>query len=144
LAAALARRGVPTQPAERVLDRFGEVGLIDDAALASAVAGAAHRERGLARRAVADRLRRRGIEEDHVRFAVSAIDADSERAQAERLVRKRLPALASVDPQARARRLVAMLARKGYAAGIAYDVVRQVLSESGAEVEPSSAESGLG
>src|ERR1700759_871700 len=61
LADTLARRGVPDDAAERVLDRFVEVGLIDDAALADMYAMAQHRERGLAGRAVAHKLRRRGV-----------------------------------------------------------------------------------
>jgi regulatory protein len=144
LAGVLRRRGVPDDAAARVLDRFTEVGLIDDTALAMSMAGAAHRERGLARRAVAERLRRRGIEEDTVEQAVGTIGRDSEREQAIRLVRKRLPASAGLDPQARARRLVGLLARKGYPAGLAYDVVRLVLAEAGAEVETPAGEFGLG
>src|SRR4051794_27429154 len=56
LADALAARDVPDDAATRVLDRFTEVGLIDDAALAASLAGAQHRDRGLARRAVAVKL----------------------------------------------------------------------------------------
>ena len=41
LADALRRRGVPDDAATRVLDRFVEVGLIDDAALAAGFAGCA-------------------------------------------------------------------------------------------------------
>jgi len=43
LAGALRRRGVPDDAATAVLDRFAEVGLIDDAGLADLVAGAQHR-----------------------------------------------------------------------------------------------------
>jgi regulatory protein len=135
LAGALRRRGVSDDAATAVLDRFRDVGLIDDAALATTMAGAAHRERGLAGRAVAARLRRRGIDEDDVRSAVATIDGESEREQALRLVRKRLPATAALEPTVRARRLVGLLARKGYSAGLAYQVVRTVLAEAGAEVE---------
>jgi regulatory protein len=135
LAVALRKRGIPDDAAGAVLDRFTEVGLVDDAALASSVAGAAHEERGLARRAVAARLRQRGLAEQDVRDAVATIDTASERAQALRLVRKRLPATAGLEPAARVRRLVGLLARKGYSPNVAYAVVRDVLSEAGAEVE---------
>ncbi len=36
-----------------------------------------------------------------------------------------------------ARRLVGMLARKGYGAGVAYGVVRRALAERGAELDES-------
>src|ERR1700712_2086676 len=58
LHAALRKRGVPDEPADKVLDRFAELGLIDDSALADGYALAQHRERGLAGRAVALKLRR--------------------------------------------------------------------------------------
>src|SRR5947208_1855082 len=78
LAAALARRGIPDDAAERVLDRFAQVGLIDDAGLADGFAQAQHHERGLSGRAVAVKLRRRGVEEDAVQAAIAGIDRGSE------------------------------------------------------------------
>ena len=129
LAAALSRRGVPDDAAAVVLDRFTEVGLIDDSALAHTMASAAHRERGLAGRAVAAKLRQRGLDEDQVRSAVETIDADSEQARAEQLVRQRLRSLSGLEPPVQARRLVGLLARKGYPAGVAYEVVRRVMTE---------------
>src|SRR5690242_9098299 len=63
LATALRKRGVPDDAATAVLDRFAVVGLIDDAALADTLAAAQHRGRGLAGRAVAVKLRQRGIAE---------------------------------------------------------------------------------
>jgi regulatory protein len=143
LAQALSRRGIPDDATTPVLDRFCEVGLIDDSALALAIAGAAHRERGLAGRAVAAKLRQRGLDTEQVQQAVSTIDPASERAQAERLARKRAAALRGLDPQVQARRLVGLLARKGYAPSLAYDVVRAVLNEGGAEVETPAGEFGL-
>lgn len=131
LADALAKRDVPDDAALRVLDRFVEVGLIDDAALATSLAGAQHRERGLARRAVAAKLRQRGLG-DEVELALSQIDGDSERERAVELVRKRLRALSGVAPDAQARRLVGLLARKGYPPGLAYAVVREALADTAA------------
>jgi regulatory protein len=138
LATKLARRGIPDHAARAVLDRFTEVGLIDDDALAETFALAAHRERGLSGRAVATKLRQRGIDEPVVQAAVGQIDADSERQAARALVARKLPSLVGVEPQARARRLVSLLARRGYSPGLAYQVVREVVAEadlSGAELE---------
>jgi regulatory protein len=127
LADALAARDVPDDAATRVLDRFTEVGLIDDAALAASLAGAQHRERGLARRAVAAKLRQRGLA-DELDEALSGIDADSERSRARELVERRRRALAGLPAEVQARRLVSLLARKGYPSGIAYAVVREALA----------------
>ena len=128
LAATLRKRGVPNDAATRVLDRFTEVGLIDDAALAHNLAGAQHQERGLARRAVAAKLRQRGIDDEVVGEAVSGIDSDSERARAAALVEKRQSALAGLPVAVQQRRLVSLLARKGYSASLTWEVVCAVVN----------------
>lgn len=129
LANTLARRGVPDDAAHSVLDRFTEVGLIDDASLAEGYALAQHRERGLAGRAVAQKLRRRGVPDELLRAAVDQIDDSSEVETAHLLVSKKLKSMGHLDSQAQARRLVGMLARKGYSPGLAYRVVRAELAD---------------
>jgi regulatory protein len=130
LAGALAARGVPAEAARAVLDRFTEVGLIDDAALAHSLAGSAHRERGLARRAVAAKLRQVGLDDEVIAEALNGIDAESERTRARELVERRRRALAGLPSEVQARRLVGLLARKGYPSGLAYQVVREVLADA--------------
>jgi regulatory protein len=127
LARAMARRNVPEDVAERVLERFEEVGLIDDAAFAAAWVDSRHAGRGLGRRALAHELRQRGVPDPLVRAAVDELDPEQELAAARQLVAQRLPALARLDPRARARRLSGMLVRKGYSAGLAYRVIRETL-----------------
>ena len=131
LATTLAKRGVPDDAAQKVLDRFTDVGLINDAALADGYALAQHRERGLAGRAVAQKLRKRGVPDDALRAAVDQIDGDSEAETARLLVGKKLKSMGHLDSQAQARRLVGMLARKGYSPGLAYRVVRSELADLG-------------
>jgi regulatory protein len=96
--------------------------------LADREAVAQHPERGLAGRAVAVRLRQRGLDEELVRSAVAQIDRDSERDTARALVLRRHQAMSGLDPAVQARRLVGLLGRKGYPAGLAYEVVREVLA----------------
>lgn len=134
LAEALRKRDVPDDVATAVLDRFTEVGLIDDAALAGTVAAAQHRERGLAARAVAVKLRRRGVAEADVQAAVGQIDRDSEYRTARALVDKKLRSLSALDPAVQARRLVGLLGRRGYPAGLAYEVVHAALVDAGSSL----------
>jgi regulatory protein len=61
LADALCARHVPDAAAERVLQRFTEVGLIDDAAFAATFASTRLTERGLARREIARQLLTKGV-----------------------------------------------------------------------------------
>jgi regulatory protein len=127
LARYLARKGVDEEPARRVLDRFTEVGLIDDQAFAQSFAAARQSDQGLARRAIAMKLRQRGVDEEVVRSALGGIDSDTEYERAVALVRAKQRALSGLDPAVQARRLVGLLGRKGYPAGVAYRVVRQQL-----------------
>jgi regulatory protein len=132
LAAALARRGVPGGAAEAVLGRLAEVGLIDDRAFAAAWVGSRHAGRGLARRALAAELRRRGVDRATVGEAVATIDPATEERTATELVARRLSATRRLDPAVRLRRLVGMLARRGYSPALAARVVRAQLAEEGA------------
>jgi regulatory protein len=131
LAEALARRAVPSDVAERVLDRFEDVGLIDDAAFAAAWVGSRHAGRGLARRALASELRRRGVADPVIEDAVAGLDPDQELATARALVARRLPGTRGLPLETRLRRLGGMLARKGYPPGVAFRVVREALEHEG-------------
>ena len=127
LAAKLAAKGVPDEIAGRLLDRFTEVGLIDDAAFARLWVESRQSSRGLAKRALSDELRRKGVDAEIVREAVDEVDPADEAPAARRLVRKKLPSLRKVDSTTATRRLVGMLARKGYSAGLAFAVVKDEL-----------------
>ena len=127
LADKLRSRNVPDEVATRLLDRFTEVGLIDDAAFARLWVESRQSSRGLAKRALADELRRKGVDAEIVREAVDEVDPADEEAAARRLVRKKLPSLRKVDSTTATRRLVGMLARKGYSAGLAFAVVKDEL-----------------
>jgi regulatory protein len=135
LAGFLAAKNVPDDVAARLLDRFTEVGLIDDAAYARAWISSRLTGRGLARRALASELRRKGVPDEIAREALDEIDPDDEVEAAHRLVRRKLPGMARLPPDVRTRRLVAMLARKGFPAGVAFAVVRSELAEASELVE---------
>ncbi len=123
----MARRGVPGEIVERVLDRYGEVGLIDDVAFAAAWVQSRHRGRGLGKRALAAELRRKGIDGEVAAEALSAVTSDDEEAAAVALVRRRLPSLSGLSRDVQTRRLVAMLSRKGFSASLAYQAVRSAV-----------------
>lgn len=129
LADALRRRNIPDEVAERLLGRFAEVGLIDDAAFSQAWVQSRHLGRGLARRALAAELRRRGVADETVSAAVETLDSAQEETTARQLIARRLVGTRGLDPAKRMRRLVGVLARKGYSAELAYRVVRDALAE---------------
>ncbi|MCM3263190.1 recombination regulator RecX [Streptomyces thermoviolaceus] len=131
LADALRKREIPDDVAEQVLSRFEEVGLIDDGAFANAWVESRHHGRGLARRALAQELRTKGVDTALIDEAVGRLDAEREEATARELVARKLRATRGLDRDRRIRRLAGMLARKGYSQGLALGVVRQALEEEG-------------
>ncbi|MGA9100851.1 regulatory protein RecX, partial [Aeromicrobium sp.] len=64
LAGFLARKHVPADVAEQVLDRFEEVGLIDDEDFARSWVQSRQRSKGVASRVLAMELRRKGVDDD--------------------------------------------------------------------------------
>jgi regulatory protein len=145
LETALRRRGVPDDVAATVLDRFAAVGLLDDGAYAEQWVRSRHELRGLGRRALAAGLRRKGVDDEIATEAMTGIDRGAEKRRARELVERRLRSMPitaepAADPAGRrandatARRLVGLLARKGYPAGLAYEVVREAVAARGATV----------
>ena len=127
LADKLAKKDVPAEIADRLLERFEEVGLIDDEAFARAWIESRQPGKGLARRALGQELRRKGIDDEIARVALDEIDPDDEEAAARALVRKKLRSVQGLELQVATRRLVGMLARKGYGAGMAFAIVKDEL-----------------
>jgi regulatory protein len=127
LAQALTRRHIDDDVITEVLDRYDEVGIIDDAAFARAWVSSRHTGRGLARRALAGELRQRGVAGALVGEALGTLDDEQEAATARALVDRKLRT-ATGPPEAVFRRLVGMLARKGYPAGLAISAVKDALA----------------
>jgi regulatory protein len=129
----LASRNVPGEIATQVLDRFTEVGLIDDEAFARTWVTQRQQGKGLSRRVLAQELRRKGVDDDVAREALDEIDPADEAAAAHDLVRKKLRSMRGLEDQVATRRLVGMLARKGYPPGLSFSVVREELQRAGRE-----------
>jgi regulatory protein len=131
LAIALHRRGVPAEAAEAVLERFTDVGLIDDAAFARAWVESRHHSRGLSRRSLSAELRQHGVDTEEIREAVSTLDPEQEVATARRLVEQKLAGTRGQPPDARIRRAAGTLARKGYPPGLVFRLIKEVLEQEG-------------
>lgn len=129
LAEAMAKKDIPPEVAERILDRFVEVGLIDDAEYAAMLVRTRHAERGLARRALAQELSRKGIDQETAELALAQVTPEDEHSAALDLVRRRAGATRGKPIELRTRRLVSMLARKGHSMSSAYRIVAEVLAQ---------------
>lgn len=121
-------KGIDVAVAREVLDRYDEVGLIDDEAFARAWVTSRHHGKGLARRALARELRNKGVADETVGQALAEVNDSTEEDTARALVMRKLRSSRGDRPDTLFRRLVGMLARKGYAPGLAIGVVREALS----------------
>lgn len=130
LADMLARKEVPEEIAESVLDRFTELGLVDDAAYAEAFTRSRHDYKGLGSRAIAFELRRRSVPDEVAREAVSVLDSEQEQRTAFRLARERQARMAGLPREVQARRLAGFLARKGYGGDLVGRAVREALANA--------------
>lgn len=126
LAGQLAKRGYPDDVSTRVLDRLSDVGLVDDAGFAEQWVHSRRANTGKGKRALAAELHTKGVDNDVITSVLGGINPAAERGRAEELVRKKLRRENLSDEAADARvtrRLVGMLARRGFSQGMAYDVV---------------------
>ena len=130
LAGQLTKRGYPHDVSTRVLDRLAEVGLVDDADFAEQWVRSRRVNAGKGKRALAAELRTKGVPGEVITAVLADIDAEAERERAEQLVRDKLrrERLSEADDPKVMRRLVGMLARRGYGQSMALDVVRLELA----------------
>ena len=126
----LAKRGYPDHVTETVLSRLAAVGLIDDADFAEQWVRSHRARAGKGKRALAAELRTKGVDADVIAAALDGIDAAAERERAEQLVEQKLrrETLADADDTKVMRRLVGMLARRGYSQSLAVAVVSDGLA----------------
>ncbi len=130
LAGQLAKRGYPDDVSVRVLDRLADVGLVDDADFAEQWVHSRRANAGKGKRALAAELHTKGVDNDVITSVLGGINSAAERGRAEQLVRAKLrrEALGDDDDARVSRRLVAMLARRGFGQTMAYDVVSAELA----------------
>ncbi len=123
---AMARRNVPADVADEILERFLEVGLVDDASFARALteSRSRHSFRGKAR--IRQELRETGVDRETVEEALADLDPDDEYAAALELARRKVRSMSALEPHVARRRLAGVLARRGFSGGVVSSVVAAV------------------
>jgi regulatory protein len=126
----LTKRGYPDDVSQLVLDRLAQVGLVNDEDFAEQWVRTRRVNAGKGKRALAAELRTKGVDNDVIATVLADIDAGAERERAEQLVRDKLrrEKLGEDDDTKVMRRLVGMLARRGYSQTMAFDVVKTELA----------------
>jgi SOS response regulatory protein OraA/RecX len=112
---------------QRIADEMASIGLIDDAALAADVAGTLARRGATGRRLAEVKLRTKRIAPDLARRAAGDAYAEVDALeQATALARRRVERLREKpDRDTLVRRLVGMLARRGFDGGVAFEAARR-------------------
>ncbi|MCW1958025.1 MAG: recombination regulator RecX [Mycobacterium sp.] len=130
LAGQMAKRGYPDDAARAVLARLEAVGLIDDEDFAEQWVHSRRADAGKSKRALAAELRTKGVDDELISSVLEDLDAGAERGRAEQLVERRIrrETLGGGDDAKVMRRLVAMLARRGYSQGMAVSVVTDAVA----------------
>ena len=129
LAKDLKDKDISDEVANVALDRFEEVGLINDQALASNYVSSQHERKGLGKNALRQQLRAKGVSDDVALEAVSQISEDQEFQAAFALACKKIRSLKRDDAKTQLRKIVGVLARKGYSSNLAFRVAKEVITD---------------
>jgi regulatory protein len=129
LAKDLKDKDISDEVANVALDRFEEVGLINDQALASSYVSSQHERKGLGKNALRQQLRAKGVSDDVALEAISQISDDQEFQAAFALACKKIRSLQRDDAKTQLRKIVGVLARKGYSSNLAFRVAKEVITD---------------
>lgn len=131
----LAEREIPQDIATKILNRFEELGLINDREFAAMWVRSRSQTKRLSANALKRELVTKGIDPDLIEEALEQVSEDDERQAARELIDKKLRTQRGVDWGDRTqrdkvtRRLVSMLARRGFGGGIAFSLVAEAIDE---------------
>ena len=133
----LQAEGFEAELIEPLLDKFEAAKLIDDAEYAETFVRQKSRTKKLSRAALRRELAERGVRGEEAENALAQRTDEQEREDAAELVRKKLrPGMGLSDRAEKdkvTRRLLGMLARRGYSSSVSMSVIREELAAYGAE-----------
>ena len=135
----LQAEGFDAELIEPLLDKFEAAKLIDDAEYAQTFVAQKSRTKKLSRAALRRELSERGVRGEEAENALAQRTDEQEREDAAELVRKKLRPGMDLSDRAEkdrvTRRLLGMLARRGYPSSMSMSVIREELAAYGAEDE---------
>ena len=136
LETALAKRHIEPDVAKSVLDRFEEIGMVDDAAYAELLIRSRCNTKRVSRSVLRQQLRQKGVNQEIIEEALLVVSDADELRMATELVERKARAMSRLEPEVRKRRLFGLLARKGYNPSIALRVIQDLEAAdfNGAEV----------
>lgn len=130
LADLLVKKEIPDDAAVAALDRFEELGYIDDADFAQRWVRSRAESKGLTRRVLKMELRQRGVSDDDMELALEQIDSDDERCAAVEFATRKVRSMSGLDDEKKKRRLASALMRRGHSPGVALAVADEVIADA--------------
>ena len=131
----LADKDVPEEVRTQLLDRFEELGLVNDAHFAQQWTRARRSSRKLSGYAVRRELQAKGVDRELIDEALEPIDHGSEVALATDLARKKWRQVHQLPREVAYRRMAGTLARKGYSPAVVSEVLRDVIQADPDDVD---------
>ena len=129
LAQDLKKKKIEEDIAQIALDRFEELGLINDQTFSENYVSTTHERRKLGKKALKQQLRSKGVSEEIANQAISQISEDDEFKAALALALKKIRSIQQDDPQSQIRKIVGLLARKGYSSTLSFQVAKEVVND---------------
>lgn len=126
----LVEKGYPQAAIETAITRLVEVGILNDLRYAQMLARTRHQERGLVGQALRLELQRKRLPTQIIAQVMEEITEESTLESAQYLVKKKLRSLRSHPVEVQKRRLIGMLARKGYSSSQARQAIANILNEN--------------
>lgn len=126
---ALAKRDIPSEVSERVLNRMEQVGLVNDESFADDWVASRQQRRHLSRRGLRSELTRKGVDPEVISSALAEVDDEAEFEAALALVERKKASYARLDDTVRTRRLMGLLARRGFSGAVAARVLENIRFE---------------
>lgn len=146
LAKDLVKRDIPADVIASVLDRFEELGYIDDEAYAHMWVESRRRSKALARSVLKRELTDRGIDRELIEAAIAQIDDDAEWQRAREFALSKFRVRQGEEPRKAIKRLASQLGRKGYPANVCFAVAREAsaaIAEQGQQHGIDEVDAGL-
>jgi regulatory protein len=124
---ALKDKAVPEEAAATVLDRMGEVGLVDDATFARDWVASRQQRRHLSKTALRRELQTKGVDRELIDHALADVAGADEHEAALDLARRRAATMHGLAREVAYRRLAGVLGRRGFSSSITTRVLAEVL-----------------
>lgn len=123
----LLRRDFDPAAVDRLIVKLERSNLLDDGQFAQRFAKAQRESRKLSRSALRRQLVKKGIDEETIAGVVAEVDGEEDLAR--EVAEKKARSTRGLDHEVRERRILGMLARRGFSSTICLKVTREVLAE---------------